>query len=89
MEVDKFCVANNGLSIYLLGMGATGRAKRIDSYLMSERKKDDNEREQCPKRNRNNIVSYRGRVGESERERKGKVERKCRKSSTASHLKPS
>jgi len=70
MEVDKFCAANNGLSIYLLGMGATGRAKRVDLYLMSERKKGDNEREQCLKRNRNNIVSYRGRVGESEREKR-------------------
>ena len=55
-------------------MGATGRAKRIDWYLMSERKKDDNESEQCLKINRNIIVSYRGRVGESEREKR-KVKR--------------
>ena len=62
------------------------RAIRIDLYLTSEEKKTTRMSSIMKKRS-NDRVSYRDRVGESQGERKGKTERKCRKSSSVSHLK--
>lgn len=64
---------------------ATGRAKRIDSYLMGEKKGGD--MNESGEKRTHNRASYRDSRPKSERQKRKEWKRKGRNSSTISHPK--